>query len=244
MTESKGDLSQELLELLSSLLKSEPQYTPTSLPLPRSPSAPRFGGDGGDLEFFLEELDLLFDKHKVPDLDRPKRATRYMDPATRAMWKNLDEYNGPWDEFKEAAFTLYPSPGVGCGASLAELDKLCAAFVAVGYPTHAQFFEFYRDFSTLSKVLVRNDYLSKRDESSMFLKALEPQLREETKFQLRLTNPRRPPYAPIPISDIYAAATYSIEGKGDPFLDHDVPITSSYQRASQWFGNKTKVVQV
>ncbi|KAI0354795.1 hypothetical protein OH77DRAFT_1357859, partial [Trametes cingulata] len=166
-----------------------------SLPLPGSAAAPSFNpAVPRSIGRFFEDLEYIFSRAKVcDDATRKRAACRYVPLEVEELWSTLPEASpqspASFVEFRDAVFALYPEYSCGRMFSLSDLEQLVDARRSRPFTSLLEYGEFYRTFFGMSSHLRSTGHLGEAEQSRLFLRALEPELRSKIDFRRQILFP-------------------------------------------------------
>ncbi|KAI0349655.1 hypothetical protein OH77DRAFT_1367483, partial [Trametes cingulata] len=180
-----------------------------SLPLPGSAAAPSFNpAVPRSIGRFFKDLEYVFSRAKVcDDATRKRAACRYVPLEVEELWNTLPEASpqspASFVEFRDAVFALYPEYSCGRMFSLSDLEQLVDAWRSRPFTSLLEYGEFYRTFFGMSSHLRSTGHLGEAEQSRLFLRALEPELRSKIDFRRQILFPSLHLDAFIPLSKLH-----------------------------------------
>ncbi|KAJ3474374.1 hypothetical protein NLI96_g12495 [Meripilus lineatus] len=190
-----------------------PSSSPTSMPPRKHRTAPSFDStDPHSLRQYFQDLLCLFEACGVSsDFKRKKFAVGYLPIAESDVWTSLPEFDDPQTSFKEfqvAIFALYPETSSDRLYSFIELQKLVSNTFQAQLSSLESLATFHRQFLAHSSFLLRNNRLSPREQSQMFLEAIPSDFRSKIVARLQLKFPDHYFEDVHPLSRVFEAAKF------------------------------------
>ncbi|KAJ3487673.1 hypothetical protein NLI96_g3379 [Meripilus lineatus] len=190
-----------------------PSSSPTSMPPRKHRTAPSFDStDPHSLRQYFQDLQCLFEACGVAsDFERKKFAVGYLHIAESDVWTSLPEFDDPETSFKGfqvAIFVLYPETSLDRLYSFVELQKLISNTSQAQLSSLESLATFHRQFLAHSSFLLRNNRLSPREQSQMFLEAIPSDFRSKIIARLQLKFPDHYFEDVHPLSRVFEAAKF------------------------------------
>jgi hypothetical protein len=177
-------------------------------------SAPSFDGSAEELGRYFSELEALFMRHTITtDKDKKAGALRYL--ATAALertWKASDTYTDltkTYAEFKAEIHKFCPGSSDNV-FTIHHLDTLIGECARLGICNATELGDFHLQFRTISKYLIDKRRMSQAEETWGFLCALQPELENQVRQRLQITDPQHDPQDPYELRKLYEAAAYCL----------------------------------
>ena len=190
-----------------------PSLSPASMPPRKHRTAPSFDStDPYALHQYFQDLLCLFEACGVSsDFERKKFAVGYLPIAEADVWTSLPEFDDPQTSFKEfqvAIFALYPETSSDRLYSFVELQKLVSNTFRAQLSSLESLATFHCQFLAHSSFLLRNNRLSPREQSQMFLEAIPSDFRSKIDARLQLKFPDHYIDDVHPLSRVFEAAKF------------------------------------
>ncbi|KAJ6530500.1 hypothetical protein DFH09DRAFT_1093550 [Mycena vulgaris] len=195
-----------------------PQSSLQVMPARGDRNAPQFDSQKPrELLRYFSDLQFLFSRSGVTDsTEKKQHATRFLTVEDQELWEALPEFSDAaksYDEFKAAVLKHYPGTDADRKYSLGDLDALVGEYGRIGIHSKADFAEFYRQFTVISKYLVDKNRLSEGERSRAFCRAIQPaSLWDRVHRRLQIKKPDVHPQDPYDIADIHEAVDFVLAG--------------------------------
>ena len=208
-------------DMLTQLLRaSQPpvDHRVPEMPAKGHSSAPKFDDEPANLESYFTELEYHFDRCCITDtFDRKIQAVRYLDAAPRRVWRGTDSYDDPygsWEDFKEQIAKMYPGSGTEQVVNLSDIFAFVDLNAARNYPNEKELGAYYRRLLSDTKMMIRGNRMTPREQSLLYLRGLPAALRQQTQFRINMKNlDRHPEDLPV-VSELYEASSFCVLGGG------------------------------
>jgi hypothetical protein len=178
--------------------------------------APSFDGGTEELGCYFSELEALFMRHTITtDEDKKAGALRYL--ATAALertWKASNTYTDltkTYAEFKAEIHKFYPGSSDNV-FTIHHLDMLIGERAQLGICNTTELGDFHLQFRTISKYLIDKHRMSQAEETQGFLHVLQPELENQVRQRLQITDLQHDPQDLYKLGKLYEAAAYCLLG--------------------------------
>ncbi|KAJ3473837.1 hypothetical protein NLI96_g12798 [Meripilus lineatus] len=184
-----------------------------SMPLRNHRTAPIFDSSNPhSLRRYFQDLLWLFEACGVSsDTKRKQYATYYLPITESDVWTSLFEYDDSqtdFEAFQVAIFALYPETSLDRLYDLSGLQKLVSQMSQADLSSLESLATFHRRFLAHSSFLLRQDRISPREQSQMFLDAIPSRFRSQIASRLELKFPDHYFDDTHPLSRIFEAAKF------------------------------------
>ncbi|KAI0250914.1 hypothetical protein BJV78DRAFT_510998 [Lactifluus subvellereus] len=164
------------------------------LPMRNDASAPRFDEDKPcELANYFEELEDLFERHRVSDAaDRKRSAVRYVSVDVRELWQYATAWDDPrrsYEDFKAEVYALYPEATDTFRYTAWDLEALVNEQAQREMQSTEDLHAFYRKFIVISTFLVKRNRLSTLEQARWFLGAFSGNQAGHLRQRLELKHP-------------------------------------------------------
>jgi hypothetical protein len=179
-------------------------------------SVPLFDGGAEELGCYFSELEALFMRHTITtNKDKKAGALRYLATAAlKRTWKASDTYTDltkTYAEFKAEIHKFYPGSSDNV-FTIHHLDTLIGEHARLGIRNATELGNFHLQFRTISKYLIDKCRMSQAEETQGFLRTLQPELENQVRQQLQITDPQHNPQDTYELGKLYEAAAYCLLG--------------------------------
>lgn len=186
----------------------------TKLPQRHSDKAPRFDPNHPTtlLEYF-EDYEIIADAAQLtPDL-KIKHSRRYLDRSDADLWESLTAAGQQdWDIYKTAVIAQYPGAADDERWTMNDLDRLCDHQQGYEIKTLAEFGNFDRQFSVISKWLLTKTQCGEPEVQRKYYSAFIGEFKRDLDFHYKVKFPDRKPHELKPRDDVRAAAMFVLSG--------------------------------
>jgi hypothetical protein len=185
------------------------------MPIRGERSAPTFDPSSpNDITRYFKQLETLFARCMVQDdNDKKQHATSYVSSEVADTWEALTEFTdqqASFKAFKDRLFEIYNQ--VSLRYIISDLDRIIGERQRLGVRSLQDLSEFHLRFNAISTYLIANDLLSSREQSQAYLRVFDESAQNQITMRLQIKLPNHHPSLPYPISEVYEAAKWVLQG--------------------------------
>ncbi|KAI0731037.1 hypothetical protein C8Q76DRAFT_834033 [Earliella scabrosa] len=191
---------------------------PPALPLPRSAKAPSFDPlYPQTINRFFDDLEFIFERSQVPDVDRKRFTGRYVPYEVEELWTSLPEWSPKssvtFSEFRAAVVSLYPEVRAERKFVYRDLLRLVESSQDQDIETLQEYGEFYRAFYRISSYLRQKDELGLAEQGRLFARSfpINSRFRRQLSRRLRLKFPDRHLTDTFSLAELHDAAVFVLQ---------------------------------
>jgi hypothetical protein len=159
---------------------------------------------------YFAQLGTLFARCSIAsDIEKKSYATLYVDSDIADTWEALPEYSDPattFSEFKTRLFDIYNQTTLRF--TISDLEELICDHQRRNLRSLQSLTEFHLRFNVISSHLLDIGLLSKREQSAMYLRVFDAQIRSRIDLRLQIQYPDHSPSLPHTIDAILEAARW------------------------------------
>jgi len=160
-----------------------------NMPMPLSPSTPKWDGQSRTLRNFLRIMEQLFRTAKITE-DQKKLdwITGYVDADIHDQWTSFEEYEaGSWNRFLERLKTEYPELTTKEQGSMDNLRKLCRENAGINLLEEERLMSFKRRFVYIAQKCLRPPAVTgNRELVELFVKTLDSAFQDALNSRLSI----------------------------------------------------------
>ena len=187
-----------------------------TMPARNSGSAPKFDSKNPrDLLRYFAEVELLLNAANIHDDQAKKDHTkRYLSSQDFEIWDALPEsrLQYTYAAFKAAVVASYPGEEADKKYSWTDIDRLTENRRTAGISSTTELGEYYRDFRTITSYLMSRNKMAEMETRRAFVSGFPRELLVRVAHKLQVTFPDLDPDDGYPVSEIYRAAVFLLQG--------------------------------
>lgn len=200
---------------------------PTPLPSRNDRKAPSFDGKPPSLERYFEDVDEAIDKAQLAtDPEKKKAYTRYLSVIDEELWTNEAAFGDiavSVEDFKKAIRLLYPGAKSEDRYNSTDLVRIAQKRLLTGLAMRSDLGEYWRDFTRVANVLLKQGEVSKAEVSRTFLDGFSGSMAIAITRRLEIVCPKIRPSQAYALTDIHAAADHCMDGRDATQLSGSAP---------------------
>ena len=194
------------------------------MPSVRSKLAPHFSGEiEQPVEDFLEEYELLADKHGLTEREMVETVIRYVDRSQRHIWKSLPGYvDRRWTTLCRQLRKQYVSPTEEGQYSKQKLLDFAKRYSRKCMEDETDVINYQRQFDTHSRSLLDSGRITVGERNAIFWRGFHPDDQQSLHERLIAKKPDKPKGKAFDFDDVFDTARAIFSGDDDFFLQ-DLP---------------------
>src|SRR5277367_3768519 len=189
---------------------------PFFMPMRNERLAPKFDTSRPrELPRFFEDFEELICRTQITENTEIKKfLVRYTEFDTEQQWKALPEFrnNSSYAEFKAAILSYYPEPSNDFAYSFRDLELLICEYQRLGIATIANLCDYHRRFIMISTWLIARKQSDDLEQRRIYIRAFPSPMFTAITNRLQLKFPEHHPSIPYPVTEVYEAARFILQG--------------------------------
>jgi len=177
------------INLTTTLQTKSDMTAKLNMPMPLSPSTPKWDGQSRILRNFLRIMEQLFQTAEITE-DQKKLdwITGYVDVDIHDQWTSFEEYEaGSWNRFLERLKTEYPELTTEEQSSMDNLRKLCRENARINLLEEERLMSFKRRFVYIAQKCLRPPAVAgNRELVELFVKTLDSTFQDALNSRLSI----------------------------------------------------------
>src|SRR5277367_2933848 len=189
---------------------------PLFMPMRNEQLAPKFDTSRPrELPRFFEDFEESIFRAQITENSEIKKfLVRYTDFDTEQQWKAIPEFrdSSSYAEFKAAILSYYPEASNDFAYSFRDLELLICEYQRSGIATVANLCDYHRRFIMISTWLIARKQSDDLEQRRIYIRAFPSPMFTAITNRLQLKFPEHHPSIPYPVTEVYEAARFILQG--------------------------------